>query len=582
MKSQLLASLAGFVLLAGSLLAQVPQLINYQGRVAVNGINFNGSGQFKFALVNADGTTSYWSNTPDTAPADGVPDDAVTLTVTNGLCSVLLGDGTLPHMTIVPATVFTNPDVRLRVWFDDGTHGPQLLTPDQRIAAVGYAMMADNVKDGAITSAKLAVGAVGSAQLAANLTVTGTVTAGTIQGKGAVPWQEATAASVQAESNKGYFANSASQVTFTLPPAPAVGDVVRFSAVGAGGWALAQNANQSVLVASAASSMGGVTWTARNIHAPWHGVASSADGTKLVAVPSGKIYTSTDSGVTWTARESNRSWSCVASSADGTKLVTAVDGGLVYTSTDSGVSWAPRLGQIGNRNWVSVASSADGTKLVAAASSELIFTSTDSGATWTARANDRDWSCVASSADGTKLVAAVDGGLVYTSTDSGVSWTARGINSRWRSVASSTDGTKLVAVVRNGLIYTSADSGVTWTERESERDWSAVASAADGTKLVAAVDDGWLYTTTNVGVTWTARANDRHWSCVASSADGTKLVAADGDMVYTSAPPAATPSATTPGTAGCLIGSQGTAIELQYIGNNQFMPLSHEGTIFAY
>lgn len=42
--------------------AQVPQLINYQGRVAVDTTNFNGTGQFKFVLVDASGTTSYWSN----------------------------------------------------------------------------------------------------------------------------------------------------------------------------------------------------------------------------------------------------------------------------------------------------------------------------------------------------------------------------------------------------------------------------------------------------------------------------------------------------------------------------------------
>jgi hypothetical protein len=29
-----------------------PQLINYQARVAVGGVNFDGPGQFKFALVN--------------------------------------------------------------------------------------------------------------------------------------------------------------------------------------------------------------------------------------------------------------------------------------------------------------------------------------------------------------------------------------------------------------------------------------------------------------------------------------------------------------------------------------------------
>lgn len=54
----------------------------------------------------------------------------------------------------------------LRVWFNDGTNGSQMLTPDQQIAAVGYAMMAGNVPDGAITSAKIAAGAVGGTQLA--------------------------------------------------------------------------------------------------------------------------------------------------------------------------------------------------------------------------------------------------------------------------------------------------------------------------------------------------------------------------------------------------------------------------------
>src|SRR6185295_3788893 len=62
--------------------AQVPQLISYQGRVAVNGTNFNGTGQFKFALVNATGTTTFWSNGINT----------VSLAVSNGLYSVLLGD----------------------------------------------------------------------------------------------------------------------------------------------------------------------------------------------------------------------------------------------------------------------------------------------------------------------------------------------------------------------------------------------------------------------------------------------------------------------------------------------------------
>ncbi len=152
--------------IASTLSAQVPQLINYQGRVTIAGVNFDGVGQFRFALVNATATTTYWRNSPDTTPADGVPDAAVVLTVSRGLYAVQLGDTTLAGMNALPNTVFSNPDVRLRIWFNDGAHGTQLLSPDQRFAAVGYAMMADNVADGAITSAKIAAGAVGSAQLA--------------------------------------------------------------------------------------------------------------------------------------------------------------------------------------------------------------------------------------------------------------------------------------------------------------------------------------------------------------------------------------------------------------------------------
>ena len=166
--SFLAAVLCAIALLPAEVFAQVPQLINYQGRVAAEGVNFQGTGAFKFALVNAAGTEAYWTN-DGTHPDGTEPDSAVTLAVNKGLYSVLLGDATLPNMQIVSATVFTHPDVHLRVWFDDGLHGFQLLTPDQRIAAVGYAIMAgtaQTVADGAITADKIAPGAVDNAKLA--------------------------------------------------------------------------------------------------------------------------------------------------------------------------------------------------------------------------------------------------------------------------------------------------------------------------------------------------------------------------------------------------------------------------------
>jgi trimeric autotransporter adhesin len=165
--------------------AQVPPMLHYQGRVVVNGTNFDGVGQFKFALVDGAGAT-YWSN--DGTPS-GEPAIAVTQTVTRGLFSVLLGDTNLAHMTAVSASVFTNSDVRVRVWIDTGG-GFQNLTPDQRIASVGYAMRAGGVVTGGITGAMLSPDAVGSlhiadgtisnADLAANAITTDKIADGTI------------------------------------------------------------------------------------------------------------------------------------------------------------------------------------------------------------------------------------------------------------------------------------------------------------------------------------------------------------------------------------------------------------------
>ena len=127
MKSRYVIGL-GVLIMANAVFAQVPQLLSYQGRVTVDGTNFDGTGQFKFALVNGTGSTTNWISGVST----------ISIPVAKGFYSVLLGEaGTNP----IPYTVFTNSDVRLRVWFNDG-NGLQKLSPDQRIAAVGYAVSA--------------------------------------------------------------------------------------------------------------------------------------------------------------------------------------------------------------------------------------------------------------------------------------------------------------------------------------------------------------------------------------------------------------------------------------------------------
>jgi len=318
------------------------------------------------------------------------------------------------------------------------------------------------------------------------------------------------------------------------------------------------------------------TWTQTS--APtnygWTSVASSADGTKLVAVGYFSIYTSTNSGVTWISNAPSADWISVASSADGNKLVAAAGyyNGFIYTSTNAGATWL--VTSAPDTNWVSVASSADGTKLVAAAGNGytfngitipgLIYTSTNSGTSWTATsAPSTNWQTVASSADGTKLVAvvagAVDGGigsdgepygvetdgLIYTSTNAGATWQATSaVAFGWNSVASSADGSKLIAASWGGWLVSSTNSGATWATVNlppNTNYFTCVASSADGSKLVAIANlvncggQGLIYISTNSGASWMdTSAPNQDFRSVACSPDGNKLVAAvNGGGIYT-------------------------------------------------
>ena len=145
---RLCRQLLGIFCLTSGLVAQVPYLLHHQGRVVVSGVNFNGTGRFRFALTNAAGDVNYWSNDGTVA---GVPVQAVALPVAQGYFSLFLGDTGVTGMQALSPAVFQNSDVRLQVWFDDGTHGNQPLGPAQRIAAVAYALMAEQVRPGAVS-----------------------------------------------------------------------------------------------------------------------------------------------------------------------------------------------------------------------------------------------------------------------------------------------------------------------------------------------------------------------------------------------------------------------------------------------
>lgn len=584
-----LAMLATFNLQPATANAQTTTFM-YQGRLNDGGMPANGSYDLQFALF--DGETN------GNQVGDALTNSAVN--VSNGLFTVALDFGGMPF------------DGSAR-WLEIGVQtnggaGFVTLVPRQPVLPVPYAIEAGSA--GSVSATNIN-GAISDTQLSTNVALlngdaafSGTVAATNFGGSGAgltnVPgaflWQVISGTNQQAASNAGYLATNDSQVTVTLPASPNTGDVIGVSGSGLGGWKIAQNTGQygpdqfGQVIKSSSGFLSYTTWTNHVNNFNPYSVAASADGTKLVAGGGGPIYTSTDSGLTWTLRTNIAAGYYVASSTDGTKLV-AVGIGSIATSTDSGATWVPQSPGVGG-NWDAVASSADGTKLVALLSSGQIYTSPDSGVSWIPRTAGASLSSVAMSEDGTKLVAGANN-QIYISTNSGVAWTFRtNVNSGATSVASSSDGTKLVAATLFGPVYISTDSGATWMAQNSgSRTWGAVASSSDGTRLVAAVGrnggaSGLIYTSLDSGVTWVAQNSGiRSWISIASSADGTRLAAAGsggagGPGIYTSQ--LTSISKTTPGTSGNLLGGQNAAVELQYIGNGQFILINHEGMLFGF
>jgi len=586
MKTKLFSSLIVVALLGGVRQAAAQgTAFTYQGQLSANGGPANGSYDFRFAIfdsaaaANQIGSSLTNSATP----------------VSAGLFTVTLDFG---------SGVFTGPARFLEVGVRSNATGAfTVLNPLQPLTPAPYAIAAANLL-GTLPASQLPSGVVTNNQFGVN--INGNLSgngSGLTNTPGTLVWQLPSTSSVQAQPNTSYLlANNQQIVTLTLPSSPNVGDVVQVVGKSTAGWVLAQNAGQAI------SGQFYPLWNGIGapINISWQSIASSSDGTHLVLLGDGHIFTSINSGTNWTEQAlAPVQWSVLASSSDGTHLAGGGYGPFA-TSINSGTNWtqqpsAPTL------NWESIASSSDGTHLAAVGNWSAIYTSTDSGTNWTLQTNSPNvtWYCIASSSDGTHLAVLDNNGGIYTSTNSGTNWTEQAgapVN-YFQCITSSSDGTKLAAVDESGDIYTSTNSGTNWTLQTSQPNCSfgCIASSSDGTHLAAGDWCGDIYTSTNSGTNWTKQGGApavNYWNSITSSSDGTKLAAlaqnSSGTGFFTSSNAgtnwtwqagAALPTTsfgTTVGNTGYLQGAAQSNIELVYAGSGNFVEISQFGTIYAH
>lgn len=141
--------IAAVLFVSAKLYGAVPDTIHHQGRVAVNGVNYDGPGFFKFLIfTDADANhasgneVALWKN-DDGVPVNlATPVASVQVLVSKGLYALQLGangQAALPPSIGPPA----GRRVYLRIWFDNGVNGLQQLTPDQELVAVPFARHAE-------------------------------------------------------------------------------------------------------------------------------------------------------------------------------------------------------------------------------------------------------------------------------------------------------------------------------------------------------------------------------------------------------------------------------------------------------
>ena len=91
--------------------------------------------------------TTYWSN-DGTSSAGSEPGSATATSVANGLFTIGLGDTALANMAALSPAIFIQPDLRLRIWFNNGVNGFAVLNPAPPLTAAPYAGQAYSATPG--------------------------------------------------------------------------------------------------------------------------------------------------------------------------------------------------------------------------------------------------------------------------------------------------------------------------------------------------------------------------------------------------------------------------------------------------
>ncbi len=251
-------------------------------------------------------------------------------------------------------------------------------------------------------------------------------------------------------------------------------------------------------------------------------------------------------------------------------------------------------------NYQDVATSADGHRVYLVGSGIMgVYASSDFGRTFaTVNGLGGFGQSVACSANG-QIVYAVPngGGTILQSVDSGANWASTGFTGT--SVSCTANGSFIFignnqTCSGNGVFLGRLISGAISISTNAAASWTPVtgppgtvtclAVSGDCLRMVAGVNGGLLYGSANQGATWAAVNNTNlFWTGASMSADGSRFAASASTVGGVNGGIYHYKVNVQPGVVctNSVSGSQDSTVDLQYLGNNQFMPIGGVGTVWG-